>query len=121
MDNLKLGTDGERAALKFLKRKGFRVLERNFRAKGGEIDLICLNGECIVFVEVKSRSSFNFGHPVEAITEFKKEKLLKTAYLYLTQKNLIGKPFRFDLVSIVWGKEGKIREISHLKNFLEGN
>ncbi|MCR4433528.1 MAG: YraN family protein [Caldiserica bacterium] len=121
MESFKLGPQGEKSAEKYLFKKGFRILERNFRERGGEIDLVCERKGIIVFVEVKSRRSLVRGHPLESITPFKKERLLRAGYLYLAKKGILGKPFRFDLVTIVWDERGRVKEIEHLENFLEEN
>lgn len=120
MKNSKLGPQGERLAENFLKRSGFRILERNFRINGGEIDLICEKRGIIVFVEVKARKSLVSGHPLESITPFKRERLLRTGLFYLNEKKIPDKPFRFDLVAIVFDDGGEVKEIKHLENFLEG-
>jgi|YelNatPaOPRAMG01_1025707.scaffolds.fasta_scaffold00751_6 putative endonuclease len=119
MKGFELGRKGEKSAERYLSQKGFRILERNFREKWGEIDLVCQKGGLIVFVEVKTRHSLSRGHPLESITSFKKERLLRTGYLYLAQNGILGKPFRFDLVTIIWDEQGKIKEVDHLENFLE--
>ena len=121
MERFELGQKGEKSAERYLSQKGFRILERNFRKRWGEIDLVCQKGGLIVFVEVKSRKSLSQGHPLESITSFKKERLLHAGYLYLAENGFLGKPFRFDLITIVWDNREKIKEIQHLENFLEEN
>lgn len=119
MESFKLGFQGERFAENFLKRSGFRILERNFRKNGGEIDLICEKRGTIVFVEVKTRKSLVSGHPLESITPLKQEKLLRMGLLYLNEKKIPDRPFRFDLVAIIFDEGGRVKEIQHLENFLE--
>ncbi|MCR4428886.1 MAG: YraN family protein [Caldiserica bacterium] len=119
MESSDLGPHGEKLAEKFLRRAGFRILERNFRRKGGEIDLVCVKNGVIVFVEVKTRKSLASGHPLESLTPFKKERLLRTGYQYLAEKQIFEKAFRFDLVAILLDTGGRVREIQHIENFLE--
>lgn len=94
-----LGSKGEELALKYLKRKGFRILHRNFRTPLGEIDIIAEDRQTLVFIEVKTRSDDSFGLPFEAVDSRKKERMKRIALLYL--KNL-GKerPVRFDVISV---------------------
>lgn len=120
-DNRRKGIEGENYAIDFLRKKGFCLLERNFRLRGGEIDLIFLDGPQVVFVEVKSRTSTTFGHPIEAMTPWKRERLWRTAQIYLSQRRWQEKSFRFDLICIlnVVRREPKAKEILHIINFLE--
>ncbi len=111
---LNLGKKGEEKAEKFLKRKGYRILERNFRIKGGEIDIVAEKGGEIVFVEVRTRSSDDFMSPVESLTPAKREKLRRAAEVFLISRGLELNPCRFDFVSIV--KDGSRYKIEHLEN-----
>jgi putative endonuclease len=113
------GPAGEAFAAQFLKRKGFRLLERNYRSRWGEIDLICQKGGILVFVEVKTRTSLASGHPLEAITPWKRDRLLRTGQCYLLAHRAQERPYRFDLVAIVWDSTGTPPQVSHLENVLE--
>ena len=98
-----LGELAEGRAVEFLSRKGYQIIARSYRWRGGEIDLIARDGDFLVFVEVKARSNINFGLPEEAITEAKKQKLITTAQRYIMQH----KPeldMRFDVVAISGGQ-----------------
>ena len=91
----------EGLACQFLENKGFRLIEKNFSCKVGEIDLIMKDKESLVFVEVRYRKSNNFGSAAESITAAKQLKLIKTASLYLQRHDKLNKyPARFDVVSI---------------------
>lgn len=94
-----LGTKGEELAVKYLKGKGFKIIEKNFRAPFGEIDIIAEDRDTLVFIEVKTRTDDSFGLPFEAVDARKRERMRRIALLYL--KNL-GKerPARFDVISI---------------------
>ncbi len=100
--NKLLGDRGERVATKFLKRKGYRILARQSRSRIGEIDLIAQDGDTIVFVEVKTRSSANAGHPAEAITIAKRRQLTRAALAWLKRRRLLEHRTRFDVIAITW-------------------
>lgn len=100
--NKLLGDRGERVAAKFLKRKGYRILARQSRSRIGEIDLIAQDGNFIVFVEVKTRSSSKAGHPAEAITFAKRKQLTRAARGWLKQRRLLEHHSRFDVIAITW-------------------
>jgi len=101
------GSWGEQAAVRFLLDQGYRIIERNFMAKPGEIDIVAAEGNVMVFVEVKTRSSTEFGEPEEAITSQKVTHLRRVAYIYLKTNNLRieDTAIRFDVVSIVADRE----------------
>jgi putative endonuclease len=79
LGRLKFGRDGESVALMFLKKKGYRILEKNFRTKVGEIDIIAEQDGTIVFIEVKARANHEFGHPFNALAPAKQGKIIQTA------------------------------------------
>ena len=101
------GQMGEGLAADFLMKKGYRILERNFRTKLGEIDIVAKDKDTICFIEVKSRTDFSFGSPLESITAFKRKKLSQVALSYLKQHNLFEAEARFDVVTIEDHAEGK--------------
>jgi putative endonuclease len=100
-----LGNWGEELAVKFLKRQGYCILERNFSCRFGEIDIVAKEKDVIVFVEVRTKNNTEFGFPEETVLQNKKTRLFKTAQFYLCQKKLTEIPCRFDMVSIIF--EGK--------------
>ena len=101
-------------AADYLKKKGFRIIERNYKQKCGEIDIIAMKDKTLVFIEVKTRKSSTFGSPFDAITIRKQHQIAKTAQDYLCRKNLYDKPARFDVVGVTMlpEKQPKI-EIIH--------
>lgn len=101
------GKFGEQHAAVFLKQNGYTVIERNYRQRCGEIDIIAKDGETLVFIEVKTRRTTGFGSPFEAITTRKKRQIARTAQDYLCRKKLTNKPARFDVIGIVLLKEQK--------------
>jgi putative endonuclease len=95
-----LGRKGEDRAARFLIDQGYKILERNYRTRSGEIDLIALHNGEVVFVEVKTRTSDAFGAPELAVTPQKQRKMIKAALGYITYKKLHQVPCRFDVVAI---------------------
>lgn len=116
--NRLLGNRGERAAAKYLKQQGYRILARQSRSRIGEIDLIALDGRTVVFVEVKTRASLAAGHPAEAITAAKRRQLTRTALSWLKRRNMLHCSSRFDVIAITW-QEGKRPVIEHYKSAFE--
>lgn len=108
------GDKGEAAAARFLKRRGFRVLDRNWRHRQWELDLICRDGDTIVFVEVKTRKAGTMGIPADGLTRAKQARLVKAASQYLTRKKLWDEPCRFDLAGVV--DTGDSMEVEHTEN-----
>lgn len=111
-----LGDAGERKATRYLRRKGYRIIARQYSNHIGEIDLIALDGETIVFVEVKTRRSDSAGRPEEAVTQSKQAKLTRTALVYLKKNGLLEQRARFDVVAIIWAPESRSPEIRHIRN-----
>lgn len=111
-----LGNRGERKAASFLRKQGFRILSRQYTNRYGEIDLIARDGDCLVFVEVKTRQSAAGGLPVEAVDSRKQRKLTQTALFWLKRRGLLESRCRFDVVSIIWPQGSKTPEITHYKN-----
>ena len=101
----KLGREGEKAAIKFLKKNGYRIIEKNFRTHAGEIDIIAELEKVLVFVEVKTRSGSRLGHPVEALTPHKQKKIAGIASGFLAKHNIQDRECRFDVVSILGNPE----------------
>jgi putative endonuclease len=116
--NRLLGDRGERAAAKYLKQQGYRILARQSRSRIGEIDLIAVDGQTIVFVEVKTRTSLSAGHPAEAITIAKRRQLTRTALAWLKRRNMLNRSSRFDVIAITW-QEGEPPIIEHYKSAFE--
>ncbi|MFG0332522.1 MAG: YraN family protein [Maioricimonas sp. JB049] len=110
-----LGDRGERAAVRFLRRQGYRIVARQSRSRIGELDIIAMDGPTIVFVEVKTRSSHAAGHPSEAVTATKQRQLTRAALQWLRARRLLERPARFDVVAITW-RPGSAPEIEHIRN-----
>lgn len=104
---------GEEIAQEFLQSKGYKILERNFRARQiGEIDIICRDGEEIVFIEVKMRSGSRCGNPEECVDIKKFRKIIKVAEIYLNKNHFHDYDFRIDVVAITGNK------VEHLKDVM---
>jgi len=101
-----LGERGENLAVARLEKLGYRILERNYRVRLGEIDIIAEDSGTLAFVEVKTRAGKSFGAPFEAITARKKKQLAKVAMQYISQHGLDNRPARFDVVSVVLQDHG---------------
>lgn len=110
------GSAGERAAVRYLKRLGYRIVARNYENRSGEIDVIALDDQTIVFVEVKTRRSDRKGHPLEAVDAPKQRQILKTAQIYLKERDLFEQSVRYDIIGILWPEDRSEPEIQHLKS-----
>lgn len=95
-----IGNIGEEAAVKALKKQGYKIIARNYRSKMGEIDIIAKDGEYTVFVEVRLRKSNDFGSPADTIDKRKQQKIIKTAQYYTVKNDIYDTPMRFDAVLI---------------------
>jgi len=110
-----LAREGERAAELELRRSGLRVLERRFRVRLGEIDLIASRGDLLVFVEVKTRRSTSYGSPAEAVGPVKRARMARVAELYLQRAGRTSSPCRFDVVEVYAGPRG-IERVKHIED-----
>ena len=116
MQQQSLGKFGEDSAARYLRRRGYKILERNFRCRQGEIDLIASKGEYVVFVEVKLRKDDGHGAAREFVTRSKQTKILTTAGLWLSRTQTPLQP-RFDVIEVYapHGRFGQVR-IEHLED-----
>jgi putative endonuclease len=102
-----LGDEGERLAARHLRTKGYRILVRQARNRFGEIDLVALDGETIVFVEVKSLRQSRGGAPSERVDAGKQARLTRAALTWLKRRGLLDRRSRFDVVEVSWDASGK--------------
>ena len=114
-EHLRRGELGERAAKKYLQGQGLKFLTANYRSERGEIDLIFRDGDCLCFVEVKTRSSEEWSRPAAAVDARKRRLLSQTALDYLKLLKNPPVKFRFDIVEVLLA-DGAVREIRHLPN-----
>jgi putative endonuclease len=106
-----LGRTGERLAADALMNKGYHILERNFRCRHGEIDLVAEDEHDLIFVEVKARRGTSYGLPEDALTFFKRRKLLELASYYLDLHMCADRSWRIDVVAVQFSNGGKLEEI----------
>ena len=112
-----VGNLGEDAAVKYLKKNKYIILDRNFNVHGGEIDIIAKDGDYVVFVEVKTRTNEDYGGGLEAVNYTKQQRLIKAAQIYMLRLGDV--PARFDVLVVsgmMNGKRLKIEKIEHIRN-----
>src|SRR5205823_1827576 len=107
------GGRAERAAAKFLRRKGYRILSRNLVLPTGELDIVALDGRTLVFVEVRSTECADVLRPVESVDAVKQRKLTDLALAYLQKHRLLGHPARFDVLAVSWPGDRRDPQIVH--------
>ncbi|MEK7558953.1 MAG: YraN family protein [Patescibacteria group bacterium] len=111
---------GEDLACEVLRKKGYKIIERNFRKGYGEIDIIATHKDVLVFIEVKARTSNNFGTPLESVTPWKIKTLLKTAQFYKMKSFKLPDAMRLDAVAVILDKDNNPKEIEHIENISQG-
>lgn len=111
MTNRERGLQGEKLAGSYLRKQGYRILEQNYRCRFGEIDLIAWDGNTMVFIEVKTRTTTDYGLPQEAVNREKQRRLSRLATYYLMSHNLTEVDCRFDVVAIILSENGNKVEV----------
>ena len=114
-----LGAKGEKLAAKFLRRKGYRIVQRNYKCKLGEIDIVAQINGMFAFVEVRTKSTAEFGPPQYSITTAKRKQITKAALSYIREKNLAGQSCRFDVIAVTFSPESRRPKIEHIENAFE--
>lgn len=116
-----IGDEGEELAAAYLESKGYIILERNYHFERAEVDIVAYDNEtCIVFAEVKTRSSNTFGEPEEFVDKEKIQNVYKAAEAWIYERKMDGAPVRFDIVSILQ-KNNEAPDIKHFENaFTQG-
>ena len=109
------GQLGEDRAVAYLEGMRYRILDRNFRTKTGEIDIVAEKDSTLIFVEVKTRSSLRFGEGYEAVNSRKQKKLRQLALIYLSEKEIFGRAIRFDVISLLFSREGELLKLQHFE------
>jgi putative endonuclease len=113
------GTRSERAAARFLRRLGYRILARNYSCIHGELDLIALDGRCIVFVEVRSTGSDDVDRPAASVDVAKQRRLTRLALYYLQEYHLLDCAARFDVLALSWPPAQREPRIVHYRQAFE--
>ena len=116
---LPLGLRGERYAARWLRRQGYTLIAGGSRSKYGEIDLIAVLGETIVFIEVKTRRSHAMGHPAEAVDSVKQRHIVRSAVAFLKQHHLLECRARFDVIALTWPHDARHPTVEHIPNAFE--
>jgi putative endonuclease len=111
-----LGDRGEDAAVRFLTRLGYRIIECGYDSPLGELDIIAVDGRTVVFIEVKTRTSQDAGHPADAVDATKQRRMSQSALAYLKSKRLLEYPARFDVVAVTWPAGARRPTIEHFAN-----
>jgi putative endonuclease len=114
-----LGQRGERAAARYLRGLGYKIVARGQRAVVGELDIIAVDGRTVVFVEVKTRQGTDGGHPADAVHPEKQRRLTRTALAWLKRHGLLGHACRFDVVAVTWPPGQRRPWIEHFKSAFE--
>lgn len=115
---MSIGNTGEDLATSYLEEKGYKILDRNFRYRKGEIDIIAYEKGYIVFIEVKTRRNNKYGLPREAVDFHKQKQIYFTAKVYLNSKNKFDSLIRFDVIEVYFDNPPKF---VHIKNAFDGN
>lgn len=108
------GKLAEEQAASYLRRRGYRVIARNLKTPLGEIDLVAVKGEVMAFVEVKARSTGEFGSPLEAVTVKKQRRIRRAAEAYAAKKGWTEKTLRFDIIAVSLDERGRPKRIEHI-------
>ncbi len=118
-DRRGLGVRGERLAAQYLAGMGYELVARNWRCEVGEIDLVVLDGDCLVFVEVRTRRGRSLGTPEDSITARKRQRLWDLAWAYIVEQDWTG-DCRIDVVAIEMDRRGRLVRVDHYENAVTG-
>lgn len=112
-NNITKGIIGENKAVEYLVLKGYRVMDRNYRSKIGEIDIIATKDNILIFIEVKTRTSTKYGYPYEAVNWKKQDKIIKTSLVYIKQRKLLNYQMRYDIIEVYLSEKSRINHIEN--------
>jgi putative endonuclease len=113
------GSRSERAAVRFLRRQGYRILARNYTCPAGEMDLVALDGPCLVLVEVRSTEQGDVGRPAASVDAAKQRRLTNVALHFLQEHRLLDRPARFDVLALSWPPGRREPVIAHYPHAFE--
>ncbi len=117
--NKAVGETGEQRATEYLQKSGYTILERNYRSRGGEVDIVARDRDgCIAFVEVKTRQNLSYGLPQFAVTQRKQHQISKGALSWLTRNRMHGRAARFDVIAVLL-QDAAEPKIEHIINAFE--
>jgi putative endonuclease len=114
--SIERGIEGEEIAARALKKKRYKIIERNYRTPAGEIDIIARDKKCLVFVEVRTRGSIEFGLPQETVVASKRKKLCNAARWYLQKERGDSSECRFDVVAVIMNQKHKSPRVEIIKD-----
>ena len=114
--NKDIGDLGENLSIKYLRKHDYKILNRNFRCKSGEIDIIAIKNSTISFIEVKSRFFTSFGKPIESITHLKQLKIINSDKYYIFKNNLYNHNIQFDVIEIIFDLNNTNYDLNHIKD-----
>ena len=118
MNNYKklIGEFGESLARDYLISKGYRILNMNYRNRFGEIDIVCMNKDLLIFCEIESRYSNSFGFPIESVTYYKQNQIIKLSKLYSMSKKYFDYNIRYDIIEIIFNNLNSSYIINHIED-----
>jgi len=116
VDRKETGILGEKLALALLKKRGYRIIETNFRCREGEIDIVARQKECLVFVEVRTKTSHRFGTPEESVTPAKQARMRRAARRYLQTHGKTTELWRIDFIAVELNAMGRTDRIEHIES-----
>ena len=118
MNNYKklIGEFGESLARDYLISKGYRILNMNYRNRFGEIDIVCMNKDLLIFCEIKSRYSNSFGFPIESVTYYKQKQIIKLTQIYLLYKKYYNYNVRYDIIEVIFNNTNASFKVNHIKD-----
>jgi putative endonuclease len=119
MNKKSVGDLGESIAGNLLKKKGYKIVQRNYRCKHGEIDIVAEIKRTLVFVEVRTKSSLEFGTPEESVTAGKKKKIVSSVFDYLNDHKCLSRIWRIDFIGIELSGDGSIKRVNHIENAIQ--
>lgn len=114
--NKEIGSYGETLSINYLIRNGYFILDKNYRNRLGEIDIICKKDDILVFIEVKSRYTNTYGSPIESVTYYKQKQIIKISKLYITLKKYTNINIRYDVIEVVFNNKNQLFNINHISD-----
>ena len=116
MDRKEVGAIGEKLAVEYLKKQGYKIIETNFRCREGEIDIVARQKNCLAFVEVRTKTGHSFGSPAESISASKRHKMRVTAARYIQTHPRLPESWRIDFVGVELDPDGKQGHVELIQN-----
>ena len=113
---ISIGKQGEQLAQEYIRQQGYTLLEKNFRCKVGELDLIAKDRHMVVFLEVRTKTSTAYGPAYNSVTPHKQRQVKRVALFYIAQHNLVNTQFRFDVIGITLNPQSGEHRLDHIQN-----